>query len=103
MSDAPLLDYIAHARRSDPKESHLAAASVVHIRESQAQILDLLQTYGSMMDDEIYTMMKHAGNPISPSGQRTRRHELVQKGLVIDSGITRILPSKRRSICWKAI
>jgi len=94
----------AHARRTDPQTSHEAARSVERIRERQQAVLDLLRRRGPMCDEEIArTYAGVAGLPAqSPSGLRTRRAELVDMGLVEDSGERVTLASGRRSIRWQA-
>lgn len=96
------MDLFEHAvaRRSDPRTSWDAADSVKNIRESQAFILDLLSTYGPMTDEEIYKLL---GEGYSPSGARSRRNELVEKGLVQDSGRRALTKSNRRTIIWRAV
>ena len=99
----------AHARRTDPHTSHQAAASVARIRESQQFILGVLREYGAqgcgMVDDELIMAAnsKAAGRRMSVSGIRTRRSELVQLGLVRDSGKRKRLPSGRLSIIWAVV
>jgi len=88
------------ARSTDPLTSHEAAASVRRIRESQQAILDVIVAAGPITDEAIFARLTVK---LSPSGARTRRAELVERGLVVDSGETAILPSGRRSIKWRSI
>ena len=103
------------ARRSDPLTSHHAAESVARdperIRTSQAYILRLLLDQGPATDDEIahrYHLDALEGDPglpmmLSPSGLRTRRHELVALGRVRDSGERERLQTGRLAIVWEAV
>jgi hypothetical protein len=96
----------AHARSTDPETSHEAAASIGSdkIRVSQQIVLDLLRVHGPMHDRtlaDVYAMLAHLP-PQSESGLRTRRSELVARGLVVDSGERVVLPSGRKAIIWKA-
>lgn len=97
-------------RRTDPVTSVEAAESVQHKnRESQRAVLYVLgQFKNGVTDSELirnYFFQASLGpNPVprqSESGIRTRRKELVEKGLVEDTGRRDILPSGRRSIIWK--
>ena len=97
-----LFDDSAKARRTDPATSHSAAASVARIRESQARILALLGSHGPMTDEAIFAALQAAGCQISPSGARTRRKELLDKGLVKDTGARELTKAKRQTIVWAA-
>lgn len=91
------------ARMTDPTTSFEAAASVENITETQSAILTLLTW--PKTDDELidayYNMAPSAGwKQASPSGIRSRRSELVTKGLIKDSGERRKSWSGRNSIVW---
>lgn len=101
MTTQPTL-FEAHARRTDPKTSHDAAASVRRIRESQADVLTIIRKCGPVSDEGMIYAYRLAGMPWqSDSGLRTRRSELVALGAVIDSGQTIKTQSGRYSILWK--
>lgn len=98
MGDKPV------ARRSDPQTSWDAARSVDKVRESQAQVLYLLKRYGPMTDVQIAATFREVyGKGQSPSGLRTRRAELVDKGLVSDSGERWRLDTGRWAIVWHLV
>jgi hypothetical protein len=93
----------ARARRSDPITSHEAAAafSVSQLRASQYEIFRLFSLFGACHDEQLLERARQHGVRQSESGIRTRRHELVERGLLKDSGTTVTLPeSGRQSIVW---
>ena len=100
----------AHARRSDPLTSHAAAASITpdQLRASHVAVLAVFRRVGAMHDERLLaayadvTLLHGTIGPRqSPSGLRTRRRELVDLGLLRDSGERVTLPSGRRSIIWE--
>jgi hypothetical protein len=97
-------DQSAHARRTDPWTSHAAADSLTSdkIRRSQDAVLRFLRERGGM-DDGTLVAAYDLQPPQSPSGLRTRRAELVSRGLVRDSGRTITTTSGRKSIVWEAV
>lgn len=92
-------DPVAVARNTDPGTSHAAAASVEQIRESQRRVYDLLAS--PKCDEEIIATARDAGVQMTDSGIRTRRSELVDKGLVRDSGKRRKTAANRLTIVWE--
>ena len=96
---------IAHARTTDPDTSHAAALSLSShaIRESQQEVLDTLRHFGPLTDRALLAILFDAEKKSqSPSGIRTRRSELVDLGLVVDTGSRNTAPSGRREIVWAA-
>jgi hypothetical protein len=91
----------AHARATDPETSRDAAASVSSekIRGGRLLIYRTLVDFGPMIDDEIYGFSAVRAE-LSPSGARTRRSELVSRGLVVDSGARKTTRSGRQAIVW---
>ena len=88
-----------HARKSDPKTSHDAAKSVTNLTEIKIKIIELLKT--PMTDtDLVFNIRASTDWLVSESGVRTRRSELVELGLVIDSGRREKLASGRLAILW---
>lgn len=99
----PSLATTAHARTTDPATSHRAAASLTNLRPAQEEVLALFRKYGPMIDEE---MLSRAGDEQvkqTPSGLRTRRSELVEAGLMVDSGEQRPTPSGHNAIVWVAV
>lgn len=96
------------ARSTDPETSHAAAASVAarDLRESHRAIADLLEANpGGLTDERLVDLyLGSEREPYqSPSGIRTRRDELVQAGLVRDSGRKATLSTGRRGIVWERV
>lgn len=89
------------ARNTDPTTSHLAAASVSNITDTQFYVLKSLRRPA---DDtqllERYRSFKKAPFA-SDSGVRTRRAELVALGAVEDSGERVTLRSGRSATVWQ--
>ena len=104
----------ARARATDPSTSHAAAAKIVDLTNRQAVVLSILryQLDGEATDEELceqyqslateYDVESALGSlpPQSRSGIRTRRRELVDRGLVLDTGRKRTLPSGNKGIVW---
>lgn len=89
------------ARHTDPTTSHAAAASVTDLTATKTAILKALKRPGTDVAlVERYRNLKSAPRA-SESGIRTRRCELVDAGLVIDSGKREVLPSGRKAIIWQ--
>jgi hypothetical protein len=97
--------------RNDPETSREAYQSLDedHLRISQQAVLTLMTRWGAagMMDHDMIReyAQSHLRNPKmfpyqSESGLRTRRKELVEKGLVTDSGRRGVTRSGRKSIHW---
>lgn len=92
----------AVARRTDPETSHNAAASVKNISDLQGMIWDYFQLWGPHTDEAMYEAMKaHAW--VSPSGFRSRRKELVDKGFLEWTGYTAFTKAGRKARIWQAI
>ena len=99
MTEQPALFTLT--RRGDPETSHAAAASLKDIRASQRAVLSLLRDHGPSTDERLLDLADRRGLLISPSGIRTRRHELVALDLVRDTGRTQVLASGRAAIVWE--
>ena len=106
-----LIDYqdkqIARARRTDPSTSHDAAASVTSLTDKQAAVLEILRRLGGQATDHTIERRYEASHDFeegfprqSSSGLRTRRSELVARGLIYDGRLRERLPSGRLGIVW---
>jgi len=91
------------ARWSDPEESHEAAASVTNVTEKQQAVLDCLtglHLTDHALGERYESLRAERGWPEqSESGLRTRRSELVDRGLVEKTGRGK-LPSGRNAAIW---
>ncbi len=112
----PLFDEPARARRTDPETSHAAARSfdLYTLRNSQRAVLAVFERFPPGMTDSdlLIEYRRYRDTPgvhisdvhmprQSASGLRTRRHELVTVGLLVDSGRRERLHGGRRSIVWR--
>lgn len=90
----------AVARRTDPDTSHDAADSVSRqdILLTQRRILQLLAEYGTSTDEDIAQTWRWG--LVSPSGLRTRRSELVARGLVFWTGEKDKMRTGRMARVW---
>ena len=87
------------ARLTDPETSHEAAESVTNITPLKREILQRLVT--PMTDaDLIRTLKIYSEIMVTESGVRSRRAELVQAGLVKDTGAREKLNTGRSAIVW---
>ena len=94
------------ARTLDPSTSHAAARSVNHVTDTKKAILSILVTPCSDVElvDRYYAQVDFGRAPkASPSGIRSRRAELVEQGLVEDTGFRVMLASGRSAILWGAV
>jgi hypothetical protein len=88
------------ARHTDPATSHAAAESVQNVTQTQEYILKALTRPRTDLElVEAYRNLKEAPRA-SESGIRSRRSELVARGLVIDTGDRVKLPSGRLAAVW---
>lgn len=88
-------------RKTDPETSHEAADSVENVTLTQEYILRALRRpRNDAQLIEAYRAYKTAPRA-SESGIRSRRAELVDAGLVDDSGKRVKMPSGRFSIVWE--
>lgn len=97
----------ARARAEDPSTSHEAAASVRQITVTQDRVLSLLRWLGAMTDEEILAAYDRrravtGWPPVSPSGLRSRRSELVAQGRVTADGRGKT-SSGRSCQIWRAV
>ena len=92
---------MAHARTTDPQTSHEAAASIEKTNLTQFYIWLALKRPAT--DVELLERYRNDRNApqASDSGIRSRRSELVEAGMVEDSGLRQKLPSGRNAIVWK--
>jgi hypothetical protein len=97
--DHPVFNAIA--RMNDPETSWAAANSIMpeKMRETYKLILEAIGEHGPLADKEIPQFIP-AGTQ-SPSGLRTRRDELVKRGLLEFAGYTKkVEGSKLQHRVW---
>ena len=87
-------------RWSDPVTSLVAAASV-DLTKGQKIVMAAFRVRRSMTDDELIAKVADLGLKLSPSGCRSRRKELVEMGLIRDSGVKEQTASHRSTIVWE--
>lgn len=88
-----------HARTTDPQTSHDAAESVTNISPLKQVITELLET--PMTDPELFVKIRYRYSmPVTESGVRSRRAELVRAGQLKDTGARKQLASGRLAIVW---
>lgn len=95
-------------RRVNPDTSLEAYDTVWCPTRVQSIILDIICQHGPISDDQIarhyYQRALRAGDVMpSPESLRTRRNELVEKGLVEWSGLYGLTESLRRTREWSAV
>ena len=88
------------ARRTDPGTSWAAAESVRNVRESQWRVYLALVDSDGMTDEQLIALARVEGWPMSDSGIRTRRCELVDLGWVCDTGERQTTAANRQTIVW---
>lgn len=97
----PAAPDIAHARRTDPVHSHEAAKSVVNLGRTRDAILHILKAIGPATDQQIADYYEqYIYDPVSTSGLRTRRSELVRMGFVIEGGTGKTATGRKCTI-WR--
>ena len=95
----------AHARTTDPHTSHAAADSLdpTTLTEIQTRVYCVLVAYGPMPDQALIFRYRCAYGHAGESTIRTRRHELVERGLVVDTGERVVQGNGRLAIVWRAV
>lgn len=93
------------ARKTDPQTSHQAARRVSNTKRVQDIILSILWARGPMTDPQIaehyYNRVADGSAPqVSESGLRSRRAELVKRGLVHATSEREKLDTGRTAIVW---
>jgi uncharacterized protein (DUF2225 family) len=93
-------------RTNDPETSHLAERSVSDVTEKQDAVYEVLKVFGPLTDKDLIQIYGEAVNecglcPQSDSGLRTRRKELVDKGIVEWTGQKIKDGTRRLSRTWK--
>jgi hypothetical protein len=100
----------AHARTTDPETSHVAAASVKELTKAQTAVQRLFAFGTGWADYQLVSEYQHRHRAmpglyprLSESGIRTRRKELVDKGVLMDTSRRVKMPSGRMAIVWALV
>jgi hypothetical protein len=93
------------ARRTDRSTSHAAARSVRNQTATHARIIEVMERYGPATDEDIAAYYGNLAQlfdwpPVSPSGLRSRRAELVALGVIVDTGEKGRTESGRACTVW---
>lgn len=103
----PALAERALTRAGDPTTSRIAAAGIgaTIISETQQRILSLLRIEGPRTDEQIAARFRDLWpeQKTSTASLRSRRSELVRKGLVVESGHFGTTEHGRPTTIWKAV
>lgn len=96
---------MAHARKSDPFTSHLAAATIMDATTLQIRIIQCFDSVPGGLTDEqlvnLYNSMWGNSFPATESSIRSRRSELNHRGSIIDTGKTRNTKNGHKAIVWE--
>jgi transcription initiation factor IIE alpha subunit len=92
--------YTKPALAQEHSDTSREAAALIEPKRPtlRARVLKAIKRYGALTDEEIQTE-----TGLNPSTVRPRRIELVEMGLVRDSGRRRETRSGRRAVVWEAI
>jgi hypothetical protein len=83
--------------QSHSKTSYAAAVSVLESADTQrGMVYRLIRDTGGATDESMHLMLG-----MNPSTQRPRRVELVELGIVRDSGLTAETNSGRQAVVWE--
>lgn len=103
------LSTVAKARNSDPATSHVAAESITadHLSETQAAIMVILRET-PMCDEKLveqFHVWEQLGRFPKASDQsiRSRRAELVRKGMVEYAGFDELMTTGRYGRVWQVV
>lgn len=89
-------------RWSDPTTSFQAAASV-DLTKGQKIVMAAFRVRNSMTDEELIDLVAELNLKLSPSGCRSRRKELVELGILRDSGVKALTAHKRTTTVWEIV
>lgn len=94
-------DERAHARSTDPETSHKAAAAITpHLSELQREIGERWCARGVMGATDLEIAIEMGRTDVSTV--RSRRNELADQNIIVDSGMRRTTGSSRRQrIVWR--
>lgn len=97
-----VLDGAAPRSRSTDPVTSVDAGRSVNLEGSQYFVLEVLAVWGPFADHELNGFVReHGYGSWSEQRLRSARSELVEAGLVVDTGVTRKTPSGRAAKVWE--
>jgi hypothetical protein len=90
---------LARAKKNDPQTSHDAAKGV-NLTRGQREAIRVIDHLYNFIDDEMIVSKNELKSPLSDSGIKTRRHELVNLGYVADTGLKRLTKFGNKATVW---
>ncbi len=102
MNQLPIFD-VPRSRWSDPETSRKAAESITLPRVTDTQRRILAALIRPATDEELIARIADLWpeHRVSPQSIRSRRAELVRRGLVVDSGTTRPTEYGSSATVWR--
>jgi hypothetical protein len=99
----PTTNDIGSYRNDGPPTMYEGALAIgPHVRSQRSRVLGLFQTYGSLTDAELLAWYRHHYLGGEYRALSTRRRELVDFGIVRDSGATRVNERTNvKNIVWE--
>lgn len=99
------LDYRGKVRARDRETSWIAASAQTTTKTAALQILiyELLIDSGPLTDDAIRAQLTADGHHVTPSGIRTRRHELFLAGWVVATDKRGLSEMGSPATVWRAV
>jgi hypothetical protein len=97
--DTPLY---TRARKRDMKTSKMAANGL-DLSKGQKRVMIAFRSRPPMTDEELIVTLQELGLPLTPSGARSRRAELVKKGAIKDSGQRRAGQTGNMMTVWEVV
>lgn len=92
------------ARTTDPDTSHEAAEAIgKDLKELQRRVMEEFDRHGPLTHHRLIQLYREHYGFAAESTIRTRCAELVEMGLVEDSGIRQTLRGKRKAIVWRLV
>lgn len=86
------------ARKDHPATSKDAAAAITPVSGTQrGRVYEAIRRSNGLTDEALAALLH-----LSPNSVRPRRVELVERGLVVDSGVRDTLATGRKAIVWRA-
>lgn len=98
MSEQPDMFELPPYQRHSVTSLQAAVLAEPLVNALQAKVFAQIKLCGGATDEELQVALG-----LNPSTQRPRRIELVEKGLVRDSGKTRKTAANRNAVVWETV